>query len=368
MEAQVLSLLEYYKNSNVLTEITLLQGFKNKSEKAALKKKLKNFNSKVIWFKGWPGYTFFQKLSLYSIGKVLDQMDLDPETIIHVRGEIYGAILQAYTNSRNSGARLLVDLRGIGFEEVSNYYPLNFILKRNKAILFRNSFVKIRNTQITAVSQAFKDYLVESHEFKKKNICVHPNIADKQFTFSNVLRKQLRNELGLGDDKLVAVCSSGGGAAWQKDQELIEPLMKLEVQIINLSTNRVEIPGVINKLVPFALVPAYLAAADMAILWRDEHIIHKVASPSKFSEFACMGLWVIHNGTVKIASDYIKNNHAGLIIKSPNQITRDKVNLFSNYNREDYSVIGRNTFGVEQIAQSYIKTYRNIIEGSYHEN
>ena len=101
MEAQVLSLLEYYRNTNKFSEIILLQGFKSISEKDALKRKLNVFKSKIVWFNSWPVYAVFQYFAFSSISKVLDHLILDDETIIHIRGELYGAIIHQYLCKKN---------------------------------------------------------------------------------------------------------------------------------------------------------------------------------------------------------------------------------------------------------------------------
>lgn len=363
MEAQVLSLIEYYRNTNKFSDIILLQGFKNKPEKDILERKLSRFNSKIVWFKSWPGYTVFNYFLYFSISKILNQLTLDDKTIIHVRGELYGSIVHRYLCKKKSNAKLLVDMRGVIIEQVEEYGISNILLKRNKILFFKNIYRKIsKNVQITVVSEAFKEYLIIKHGFLEQNICVHPNIVGEQFTFNLNLRQEIRKELGLHKDDIVAICSSNGGAAWQKDKDVIIPLMALKVKVINLSPTNQEIPGVLNKLVPFNSMPGYLAAADIAILWRDNSIVNNIASPSKFSEFAAMGLWVIHNDTVRIASDFIRQNNAGIIVRSINEITGELLSSFRNYDRIFKSTLGREAFGVENITKSYIMHYEKILQ------
>jgi hypothetical protein len=362
MEGQVLSLIEYYSELNKFSDIILLQGFKNKSEKNILFRKLCGYKSKIIWFKRWPGYTGFNYLLYYSISKKLDQLALDNETIIHLRGEMYAAIIKKYLQKKKSNAKMLVDLRGVIIEEVDRYGLYNIFQKRNKILFFEKVYREIgRNVQISVVSEAFKEYLVNQHGFQEQNICIHPNIAGKQFAFNSNFRHEIRKELGLHEGDLVVICSSKDGAAWQKDIEVIIPLMALNVKVINLSPNSLDIPGVINKQVSFNSMPGYLSAADIAILWRDDNIVNNVASPGKFSEFATMGLWVIHNGTVKIASDFIRQNNIGTIVQSVNEITEQLLSSFRNYDRTFNSKFGRETFGVEYIARSYLLQYEKIL-------
>ena len=362
MEGQVISLLKYYSKIGKFEETTLLQGFRNAREKSALKKKLHNCNFQVRWFRAWYKYTFFNCLEYFSLAKVLNQLSLDGETIIHVRGEHYSAITQNYLRKKKFDAKLLADLRGVVIEEIKQYYNLNSFSKKNKVLLIKRNYKVLReNTKITVVSEAFKEYLINQFDFKKENICVHPNIAGQQFTFNFNERNKIREKLGFSESSLVAICSSGGGSAWQKDREVISTLVKSKVHVINLSKHKVELPGVINKIVRFELVPGYLAAADIAVLWRDKSIVNQVASPSKFSEFACMGLMVLHNGTVEIASEYIRSNNAGFIVESLAQIAQLNFSSVSINNRRKLSLLGRISFGIEQIGKSYISKYEEIL-------
>jgi hypothetical protein len=362
MEGQVLSLLDFYKQTGKIKKITLLQGCKNSTERTTLKTKLKTYNLHVVWFKTWPNYTVFQYLAYRSLSKVLNNIDLDEQTIIHTRGEFYGAFVKQYLHKKKSGAKLLIDMRGLVAQEVKEYYNTNPLLKWNKIMLLKRTYGKIKtNTEITVISDAFKEHLVQNQGFDENNICVHPNIAGKQFTFNQEQRNKNRKQLNLNDDELVAICSSGGGEMWQKDYLAISHLVGLGIKVINLSSKNMEIQGVINKAVPFQDVPGYLAAADIAILWRDNNIINEIASPCKFSEFASMGLPVIHNKTVSLVTEFINSKGIGLIAESARDITEQNIRKFTSHNRNSAALTGRKIFGVEHIALSYLDTYQRII-------
>ena len=91
-------------------------------------------------------------------------------------------------------------------------------------------------------------------------------------------------------------------------------------------------------------------------------MVNEVASPSKFSEFACMGLFVIHNGTVNLAKEYIMINKAGVIIDVPRQVREDAIIIPSLEIRKQNAKVGRKYFGIENIALSYLNNYNRIIE------
>ena len=105
-------------------------------------------------------------------------------------------------------------------------------------------------------------------------------------------------------------------------------------------------------------MPKYLSAADVAVLWRDDIPLNNVACPSKFGEFVTMGLYVIHNGTVDIAKNFIEDNDAGIIVKTPEEITIDRSRLGAEP-RKNRCNAGYKMFSVECIAKSYISHYCN---------
>ena len=363
MEAQVLMLLEYYNTMSDIKNIYLLQGFKNSSEVKILQRKLKFFRYPIIWFRVWPNYTFFQVLAFYSLKQGFKKIDLKAgNTIIHVRGDLYGALVARYLSREKLPLRLLVDIRGALSEEYQ-YYIKNKWLKSNKQrnALNRYAYLK-KDIPITAVSSTLKEYLVSKYDMESKNIYVHVNIAGEVFKFNNTKRNELRQKLNFDQNELIAVCSTGGGAEWQRDKEVIAQLLKCGVRVINLAPKSLYISGALNKTVQFHEMPDYLSAADIAVLWRDDNVVNNVASPSKFSEFASMGLWIIHNGTVKIASEYIRKTGYGILISEVNQITPEIINDAKLNNRITTSQEGRKYFGVENIAQSYLSTYKYIIK------
>ena len=56
---------------------------------------------------------------------------------------------------------------------------------------------------------------------------------------------------------------------------------------MNKSKKELHHKNVINKFVDYYEIPNYLNAADIAVIWRENSIVNKVASPVKFSEYIC---------------------------------------------------------------------------------
>ena len=111
---------------------------------------------------------------------------------------------------------------------------------------------------------------------------------------------------------------------------------------------------------PFQDVPKYLSAADIGILWRDRTFINYSASPSKLSEFAASGLFIINNGSVNIAEEYIEKSGAGLIIEDMHDLNSNQIELIKQQNRIKNAISGQKIFGVEAIGSSYLNYYETF--------
>ena len=111
----------------------------------------------------------------------------------------------------------------------------------------------------------------------------------------------------------------------------------------------------ISTIVPFSQMPAMLSAADIAVLWRDDTFINQSASPSKFSEFAAMGLYVIHNGSVAVATQYLKESGAGLIVRDMAEICNLPSLQYLHNHRAKWIADGKKAFGVMEIGCSLLR-------------
>ncbi|MDB4498319.1 hypothetical protein N9251_03150, partial [Gammaproteobacteria bacterium] len=365
MEAQVLELLNYYLSNDIFESLILLQGYKRETEKKALCEKLKHYSQiEIKWFKSYPNYSFFNILAYRSLKKVLIEASIDVKTVIHTRGEVYGSFAKRFLKKTKLPINLLVDIRGVSIDEISIYRKSNKFLKQNKVYNLLNHYQYLKNnndTAITVVSNHAKDYFVGKYHFDETKICVHPNIVGKQFQFSLKKRHEIREKLGVTNDQLIALCSSNGAAAWQKDEMIMRKLVSQGIFVLNLSPKKVDIEGVHTMKVPFQEMPAYLSAADISVLWREDNPVNNTASPSKMSEFAAMGLYVIHNNTVGIASEYINKSKAGVLINDVNQLdTIDFTDIFLE-KRKNWCQQGLELFGIEKLASSYTKNYKDII-------
>lgn len=366
-ESQVLELLKYYILHKKLN-VVLMQGYSSKDEKMKLEKKISNYPvlaGRILWYRSYPAYPVFEPLHLHSIKEAFLSISNVNQYAVHVRAEFTGYLVQKAIRRLGCANKIVVDFRAVVLEElryklsssgVCGLRKILTILQRTYWERFYDSFFSGRdcNLIISSVSSAINEYIRERYPQCPYPLTVHPNIAGNQFVYSEIERARVRQELGIPEDVLVAICATGSNAIWQKDEETIETLIEQGVTVINLSNNKLDIKGCITTKIPFAQMPAYLSAADMAVLWREHDFINWSASPSKLSEFAAMGLWIIHNKSIANAIDYIKTMGTGHLVDDVEQIDLKE---YCHDFRKERTIIGLRSFSVEAIADSYISLY-----------
>ncbi|MBR5696123.1 MAG: hypothetical protein IKX43_07850 [Paludibacteraceae bacterium] len=368
-ESQVLALLDYLQTHDV--KVTLLQGYKSEEDKQAVVKKMENhLPLKTVWVKAFPVYPFNKKKLVDSLYQGLITIDGYHEAVFHVRNEYVGNAMKCVFQQHGLNLPMLIDIRGVIYEELKyKQSQMSFLRKALFQIqcsylkaCYKNLFAK-DNMRIafTSVSPMINDYISENYSSCQYPKYIHPNIVGSQFVYDETKRQEIRQRYGIAENETLAVCSTGGNAVWQKDYLVVKRLVEMGVKVINLSKKTVDIEGCITTTVPFTEMPAVLSAADMAVLWRDDTFMNNSASPSKFSEFASMGLYVIHNKTVKVAVDHIQATGAGCLVDEVEEITSLPSCEELRYNRQRWCEAGLSAFGVESLGQSYMRTYDNLL-------
>lgn len=367
-DSQVLSLLDYMVAQNI--QVTIIQGYNSEEKKEILSTKLVlHPQIDVIWVRLKYQIPINENHNIKLILNALKNATDSNETVIHVRGG-YGSFLTKKAVERGKLSNpILIDVRGIEYEEVKStlpnvgllkrmyYYTELLYIKHIYKYLFRDDSMPIA---ITSVSPLINDYLTKYYPNCSYPKLYHPNIAGKQFVYTENGRKEIRERLGISEDDKVVICSSNGGDFYQKDHMVIGTLIENGYKVVNLSKHDIGISGCITTTAPFADMPKYLSAADIAILWRDDIFMNNSASPSKFSEFAAMGLYVIHNDTVSVASEYIKSSNAGILVREVGEIV-SAIDIKSvENNRHQRIENGNKAFGIEGLGQSYIDAYNQI--------
>lgn len=366
VEGQVYKLLDYYISKGFFEEVVLLQQYTSSKNRKITEDILSNHNFKYRLFKAKIYNPFKDYNTKRAISNLLKQEINSVDYIIHTRSIIMAYHVFKALYSIKKPLNILADERGYIFNE------LKFRTKQSNTInskikyylqylyfLYCYKFVNKKEIKITTISNKLKELLVEN-KFIESNICVHPNIASDIFKYSDELRYSIRERLGVLKDESLVILSSGEGGIWQNDIEIIDVLLRQNIKILNLGKNKVEKQGVINLFVPHNEMPFYLSAADIAVLWRENLILNQVACPSKFGEFAVMGLYVIHNNSVDIATKFLSDNNIGLLVNTADEIIINNSSSYYQLERQSRIELGKKIFSVEEIAKSYYDNYISI--------
>lgn len=354
-ESQVLELLQHIQNNYDL-DVWLYQGYHSQLEKITLEKKLAKYNIHVKWFRAYPKYIGVWWLTKITFASLLNSIAIDEHVYFHVRGFESGVLLKSHLMRVGLLEHLLVDVRGVPIEENMLYGKsrIKSILKKWFYTIIIYQLRYYLQPKITTVSEKLKEYLIQHYHFNNDKISVHPNICSQTFVYDEVARQSIRKALGVKNDELLFLCATGGGAAWQNDKIMITKLAQAGYKFINLSPNAIDSPNVCNKVVPFDYMPNYLSAADVAILWREDNPVNNVASPSKFSEFAVMGLYVIHNGTVDLAKKHIEKYESGCIVTDVDNVKLPPIQEILA-KRISWIDFGKEMFSVDIISRDYLR-------------
>jgi len=362
-EGQVYKLLEYYQSQDIFSDIVLFQPYSNQAILDKARNMLSKYSFRREYFYARPLAPNKYYATIKSLKNLLAK-EMTDNSVIHSRGNVTSPFIRKALPLQFKDAYILTEFRGLLLDELKvahKHRPIDYMLAYGVKVPYARCILRKlyrdKGVHITAVSPLFKQ-LIEKEGVSAEKVCVHPNIVSSDFVFNEEHRREIREKYGLTESQLVAVMSSGGGSVWQKDQEVMKRLLQMGFVIFNLGKHKVEQEGVINEFLPRDLMPKYLAAADVAVLWRDDIPLNNVACPSKFGEFVTMGLYVIHNGSVAIAKEFIEKNEAGIIVSNPKDIQIDKLKLGLDVRRIRCKA-GYDMFSVECIAKSYIDHYLN---------
>jgi glycosyltransferase involved in cell wall biosynthesis len=227
--------------------------------------------------------------------------------IIHSRGHVSSAMAIRILEQEKLSKPLIADIRGELPEEVRiTGKKLGGIFYRQARTLER--FVFERANYFFFVSSALKEYYSAMYGLKPNQSSVFPTMVNDDLFFRDVrLREEMRKKLNL--ENTYTYVYVGGSDVWQNLDKILKRFAETRT-----STRRTHLilivkrPEPVRELLkqfgltandatlvslPYHEVPDYLRAADAGIIIRDDHIINRVASPTKINEYLACGLKII---------------------------------------------------------------------------
>ncbi len=172
-----------------------------------------------------------------------------------------------------------------------------------------------KNVFIESVSNALKDYLVETFKASTARIIIAVKDIPEVKTVKEVSdwRDLARKELKINKDAIV-YCYSGSWKPWQCANQTIEYFIDIATKtptthLLILTSDHEKFSKELKAYkIPsdrYTIFSApkkdlfkYLAAADFGILFREKDIINWVSRPTKALEYQAVGLKIVHNDTV----------------------------------------------------------------------
>jgi glycosyltransferase involved in cell wall biosynthesis len=257
--------------------------------------------------------------------------------IVHARG---GAVeLALRLKRRYAGLRVLADIRGDAIAEYeyqtqqrgrsSASGDVQRVAARLRAAEHR--FVREADS-VQCVSEALRRRLEEIAGVPPGKVRVVPCLADeRQFHFDEAERDRRRRELGF-EGRLVLVYS-GSLLAWQNGAALLKLFRQLAgelpaLHLLLLTPDQRAANELLREYSPAEReritlrsarhdeVGSYLCAADVGLLLRDPHPLNRVASPTKFAEYALCGLPVLASRGIGDLDEIIEAHALGAVLEN----------------------------------------------------
>lgn len=258
------------------------------------------------------------------------------QVILHCRN---GRSTDVALTARGGNPRVNVvyDCRGIEphehvYERGYSGEPVNApgrLGERARALLDRQARAVNGCDEILCVSNRMKEFIVDHYPGVADKIAVVPCCVDMPEVEALEQSRHL-NRLNLALDGKFAVAYCGSAAKWQRPVETGRVFLQIkraqeDAHLLIFTAQQEAMrqacahAGISERdrtllTIPHAEMPGYLAACDVGLLIRDEHIVNQVASPVKFAEYLASGLPVLLTGNIGDYSECVRRDGLGYVL------------------------------------------------------
>lgn len=261
---------------------------------------------------------------------------------------------------------LLLDLHGAAPEEYK--YTTG---KTNSSLEMNEAYSVMVADKIICQSDEMKRHLVMKHSCNSDKITIYRCGVDTSvFYYADSLRERVRSNLGIKANEIVFVYS-GGMHKWQKIEEALKYyrtfhakyndskmlILTKDTNVLDQIIKNEKIEDIRDSMIVRSLayteVPAFLCAADVSFLIRDNVVMNAVASPTKLAEYMACGLPVI---STSVAQKWVTEDGLKYIIDY--EITDiDQLHLMlAGFDKSSISNYSANTLSLE-IDKNIIKDF-----------
>lgn len=221
--------------------------------------------------------------------------------------------------------KVIFDARGAYKAELNEYNVVNDEILKSEISGIEQDVLR-RSDTILSVSDALVNYWKSDYNFDSHKHVVIPCTLSNDFVFNFPPEYELANykkEAGFNQDDIVVVYS-GSSAGWQsfslverKMTEVMEKNVKVKLLWLtnDFDRNSDFVKKFKDRIITNWLQPKdvrnYLLAADYGILYREESVTNRVASPVKFAEYLSCGLNVLISENLGDFSGFVKEQGCG---------------------------------------------------------
>lgn len=313
----------------VLLSFESLRSMRNKERFQSARRKAASLQVELICVPLLPKKVpqSFAVNSRYAASRIRSCARSSDTTVVHAQSH-FAAGAAALALRKLSSVQLVFDLHGVDVEER---------LDDGRLISNSSEFRSRRHYERLAIDRAnwvlpVSGALATQLQVPKEKIRVVPCISSLPSLRCRAtdLRAQARSKLSIADDPVVLYL--GGASAWQQPEYLVSCFAELhkrrpdviflivtgEVETFQslFAKNAVPLENVRIVSVPHYQVPEIAAAADVGMLLRENTIVNRVASPTKFAEYLAMGVPVLLTDTLEDFAKITSQRNLGRVVSA----------------------------------------------------
>lgn len=310
-------------------------------------------NVTVLKYKALPSYVpfvFNKRKMLRALNRTLEKYK---NSIVMCEALPSAVCVHKFCKKR--GIKFVFDCHGTAPDEVYMYHNNFFGYIFSKWLRKEQGKVVSEAALTVTVSYKQKELL----SLQQQKWAILPMLPSNHFFVLPNKREKIRKLLGIDDGTSVFVYS-GQNQKWQMSRETIKFYKRIEdstqncfllvltgqVDSFKLLCDEEKIKHCLIMSVPYSDMPCYLDACDYGFCLRADHIVNRVASPTKVMEYLVRNVRPILTNYVGDFSKQLEKLQLADVVniddvyvignKSSNELTRSYVLDFVNTSKEQY--------------------------------
>ncbi|MCL5951464.1 MAG: glycosyltransferase [Chloroflexi bacterium] len=303
-----------------------------------------------------------------------------------VQGEGTTAAYTAVAIDRKNRPPVVFDMHGAIPEEIqASELPEAYRKMQLTRVEHMEEIALARSQYVISVSDALVGHWQRKYPTIRTRVEIIPCAVNTDlFRLDDLSRRTRRLEWELGDEDPLFVYSGAAQAYQQVDRvarvfaRVLTLLPSAKILFLVPSRDREQVEALIHAnqipktrcVVQSAIhheVPSYLSAADVGFLLRDNLLLNRVASPTKFGEYMACGVPIIGSPNVESVKEAILHQEIGFLLDSDNPESLGVlVSCVRNLMRQRYSwarkcrTYAEQSLSWNRFGKELVKLYSNL--------